>query len=196
MLTALSEAVKRHLQTALVLALCSVPLQCATLERLSLNDMISQSAAIIRGKVTGSYAAFGGTTASPVIYTHYSVQVSEWLKGSGGNTVDLAVPGGIVNNVRQTFSGSPTFKMGDECVFFLWTSKAGMTQVIGLTQGLFSLAQDGSADPMATRSPSNELMLDRTTGQPVKDQQLLMHLSELRSAISTTLGTHAQTGVK
>jgi hypothetical protein len=177
--------VKRYLPIALVMAFCNVPLPCATLERLSLDDMISKSTVIVRAKVTGSYAGFA--SAAPVVYTHYSIQVSEWLKGLGGKSLDVVVPGGEINNVRQSFSGAPTFGTGDEYVFFLWTSKAGLTQVIGLTQGLFALAQDGSKDPMATRSASHELMLDRRTGQPVKDQPMVMHLSELRSRISTAL---------
>ena len=194
MRTALLGGVKRHLQIALVLTLFSMPLQCATLERLSLNDMISKSTVIVRGKITGSYSAFWAT--APVIYTHYSIQVSEWLKGVGGKSIDIVVPGGEVNNVRQSFSGAPTFSNGDEYVFFLWTSKAGLTQVIGLTQGLFSLAKDGSTDPVATRSPSHELMLDRGTGHPVKDQPLVMHLSELRSRVSSTIMTPVPMVVK
>jgi hypothetical protein len=187
-------AVKRHLPIALVLTFCIGPLQCATLERLSLDDMIAKSTVIVRGKVTSSYAAFAST--APVIYTHYSLQVSDWLKGSGGNTIDIAVPGGAVSNARQSFAGATAFSAGDEYVFFLWTSKAGLTQVIGLTQGLFSLARDGSKDPMATRSASHELMLDRGTGHPVKDQPLIMHLSELRSRISTTLAAPVPAVVK
>jgi hypothetical protein len=190
MSTALSQVVKSPLPIALVLTCCVVPLQCATLERLSFDDMVSKSTAIVRGKVTSSFAAFAGT--GPVIYTHYSIQVSERLKGSTGSTVDVAVPGGVVNNLRQSFAGAPTFNTGDEYVFFLWTSRAGLTQVIGLTQGLFSLAQDGSQDPMATRSASHELMLDRGTGQPVSDQPMLMHLSELRSRISSTVAAAGQ----
>ena len=180
---ALYEGVKRHLRIALVLTFCTGPLQCATLERLSLDDMTVKSTAIVRGKVSASYAAYAGNL--PVIYTHYSVSVSEWLKGSGRNTVDVVVPGGVVNNVRQSFSGAPTLNPGDEFVFFLWTSKTGLTQVLGLTQGLFSVASDGTVDPMATRSASHELMLDGRTGHPVKDQTLLMHMSELRARIAS-----------
>ena len=158
------------------------PLWCATLERLSLDDMISKSTSIVRGTVTGSYAAFSG----PIVYTHYTVRVSEGLKGgaSAGSSVDVVVPGGTVANLRQSFAGTPTFLPGDEYVFFLWTSKAGLTQVLGLTQGLFSIAPDGTADPVATRNASHELMLDRQTGRPVKDQTLTMRLSELRSRIA------------
>jgi hypothetical protein len=49
---------------------------------------------------------------------------------------------------------------------------------------------------MATRSASHELMLDRGTGHPVKDQPLIMHLSELRSRISTTLAAPVPAVVK
>jgi len=178
--------VKRRLWFVLAFAVYALPLLCATLERLSLDDMISKSTAIVRGKVGSSYAAFSGT----VIYTHYTVQVSERFKGpfNAGTSVDLVVPGGIVGNLRQSFSGAPAFQTGDDYVFFLWTSRAGLTQVMGLTQGIFSIAADGSSDPVVTRSASHELMLDSQTGRPVKDQTLTMHLSELRSQISGSAG--------
>jgi len=185
--TALPGAVTRCLITALFLSICQMPLPGATLERLSLDDMISKSTVIVRGTITNSSASY--SSSGPVIYTHYTVQVSEWLKGLGPKSVDVVVPGGVVNNRRQSFSGAPTFNSGDEYVFFLWTSKAGLTQVIGLTQGVFSVAPDGSKDPLATRAASHELMLDRGTGQPVKDQPLVMRMSELRSKVSTTLST-------
>ena len=51
--TALYRVVKRHFMLALVLTFCMWPLQGATLERLSLDDMIAKSTAIVRGKVTG-----------------------------------------------------------------------------------------------------------------------------------------------
>jgi hypothetical protein len=175
--------VQRRISLALFLAGGLLCLEAATLQRLSLNDMIDQSTAIVRGKVTGSYAAFQG----PVIYTHYSVQVSEQFKGSPMGTVDLVVPGGTANNLRQNFAGAPQFNAGDEFVFFLWTSRAGLTQIIGLTQGLFQLAPGTAADPVTTRAASRELMLDSGTGQPVKDQTLVMNLSDLRTQIGARL---------
>ncbi len=72
------------------------------------------------------------------------------------------MPGGTVNGVQQSFSGSPLLKQGDEFVFFLWTSNTGITWITGLTQGLFALP----AGDTATRiewphgTASRELMLD------------------------------------
>jgi hypothetical protein len=52
---------------------------------------------------------------------------------------------------------------------------------------LFSVAQDGSADPTTTRSASHEVMLQRGTGQQVKDQTLVMTISQLRAQIAAAL---------
>jgi hypothetical protein len=183
MLRAFNLVVKGSLRTLVVLSTCIVPLRSATLERLSLDDLIAKSTAIVRGTVTGSWAAYTGS----IIYTHYKLQVAETLKGASQNWVEIVVTGGIVNGVHQNFSGSPTLNTGDQFVFFLWTSKAGLTQIMGLTQGLFALSQDGSSDPSATRAPTRELMLDPATGHPVKDAALTLHLTDLRSRIAKTL---------
>ena len=190
--TAVLTFVKRHFRLALVLTF-AMPLQCATLERLSLDDMITKSSSIVRGKVSSSYAAFSG----PVVYTHYVIQVSERFKGAAaGDQVEVLVPGGAVKGQRQSFAGTPSLTGESEYVFFLWTSRSGLTQLIGLTQGLFSVSADTSGDPFATRAATRELMLDSSSGQPVKDQTLKMHLSELRSRISRTLATAGAGGGK
>ena len=165
------------------MACALLPLPAATLERLSLNDMILGSTAIVRAKVVSSYAAFSG----PVIYTHYRIRVSETLKGAASATAEFVVQGGVANNLRQSFSGVPQFSVGDEYVFFLWTGKSGVTQIMGLTQGLFSVTQDGSADPAATRAASHEVMLQRGTGQQVKDQTVVLTMSRLRAQIAAAI---------
>src|SRR3954451_6452973 len=130
MLLAHYDRVKRHFMLAFVLTFCMLPLQSATLERLSLDDMIAKSTLIVRGTVAGASA----TASGPVIYTHYTVEVSERLKGRAGKTVDIAVPGGTANGLRQTFAGAPTLTRGDDFVFFLYTGRDGRTTILGLTQ--------------------------------------------------------------
>lgn len=181
---ACSHSVKRPFILTFALLSCLTLLGGATLERLSLDEMIAKSTRIIRGKVTGSWAAFSG----PVIYTHYAVLVSERLKGGSQATIEIVVPGGVANNLRQSFAGAPELNTGDEYVMLLWTGKDGATQIIGLTQGLFSVAKDAASDPLATRTASREQMVERSTGQPVKDQTLVMRLSELRTRIAGNPG--------
>ena len=189
-LPALMSRVKRCFILALVVASSLATLQSATLERLTLDDMILRSTTIVRGKVTASWADFTGS----VIYTHYQVQVIEQFKGAPRTSVEVMTPGGIAKGVKSTFSGSPALNTGDEFVFFLWTSKTGITWITGLTQGLFALTPEVTADRVATRSASRELMLDPDTARPVKDTALSMRLSALRSRIAATLA--AQGGGK
>lgn len=162
--------------SALLLASC-LPLAGATLARLSLSDMIAQSTSIERAKVTGSYAAAQG----PLIFTHYRLAISEQLKGPA--IAEIVVPGGTLNGFQQFIAGAPQFQTGSEFVFFLWTRQDGLTLVTGLTQGLFAVGPGGATDPSVTRAASQELMLDTTTGRPVRDQTLVMKLSDLRRQI-------------
>ena len=173
---------------ALILGL--TPLPGATLERLSLDEMAAKATAVVRAKVTGSYGAFSG----PLIYTHYRIQVTERYKGAGASPAEVWVPGGVANGLRQVIPGAPQLAEGGEFVFFLWTGKTGETQILGLTQGFFSVAKGEAADPSVTRAASTEVMLEPGTGQVVKDDTLVLRLSELKTRIAAALSAAAKVG--
>ena len=160
--------------------------QSAILQRLTMDEMIAQSTEIVRGRVTGSAASFRGTPGKGgTIYTHYTVAVVDRIKGAAASTVDVAVPGGISQGLSQTFAGAPTITNGQEYVLFLWTSRSGLTQVIGLTQGLFGVHVDASGNLVATRAAANEMMLDPANGQPVQDTDLKISLPSLLTQIQS-----------
>ena len=161
--------------------------RASTLLQLSLNDMILQSTSIVRGKVQSAYVSQKGS----VIYTHYQVQVSATFKGTPTPTVDLAILGGVSNGVRQIFAGAPTFANGQDYVLFLWTSKSGITQVIGLSQGLFKVVPDVSGQSIVMRAAASEPMLN-ASGQPVTDSDFQMSLSSLQSRIQSVLSGAGQ----
>jgi hypothetical protein len=168
---------------AVALASLVVCLQAATLERLSLDEMIAKSTAIVRGRVISSSASLHGA----VIYTHFDVQVLERWKGPDSPQVDVAVPGGTAGGLHQTFSGAPKLSVGDEYILFLWTGESGITHVIGFSQGVFSLESDGEGGMIAARAASSETMLDARTGRVVNDASLRVRLSDLRSRVSRVL---------
>jgi hypothetical protein len=157
-----------------------------TLEQLTLDDMIQKSTAIVRARVTGSRGANHGTD----IYTYFHLQALETWKSSGQAPAEVAVPGGVVNGIRQSVTGAPELKLGQEYVLFLWTSRSGLTQVIGLSQGLFKISEEGSGGggvAVAQRPPASELMLDRS-GHPVEDRAVSIPLQDLRARVRQTLG--------
>jgi hypothetical protein len=164
------------------LALVAASLPASTLRQLSLDDMILQSSMIVRGTVVPGAAMFHGS----MIFTHFTVQVTETYKGSAAGQIDIGVPGGAVNNLIQRFAGAPALSTSQDYVFFLWTSKTGLTQVIGLSQGLFSVITPAGSAPMVVRAAATERMLN-AAGQPVPDNDIRMPLSDLKSHIQTVL---------
>ena len=155
-----------------------------TLLKMSINDMIAQSTHIVRARITGSRTASSGRD----IYTYYQLQVSETLKHGAILPVEVAVPGGVYGNLRQIGIGSPVLVQGREYVLFLWTSRSGMTQVIGLSQGMFNLKQDASGETVLNRPAIADQMMDQS-GKPVTDTAVTMKWSDLRGLIAKTLKT-------
>ncbi len=73
----------------------------------------------------------------------------------------MAVPGGTMNGMRQMAIGSPELATGSEYVVFLWTGKSGLTQIIGLSQGLLLASEDASGKIRLTRPAAEDPMLDK-----------------------------------
>jgi len=154
--------------------------------KMSMNDLIVQSTAIVRAQVTGSRTTMSGSD----IYTYYQLQVSETLKKGAILPAEFAVPGGVYGNLRQIGIGSPVFTQGEEYVLFLWTSHSGMTQLIGLSQGMFKLTRDASGATVLNRPALADQMLDKT-GKPVTDKAVTIKWSDLRDLIVKTLAKPA-----
>lgn len=161
------------------LMLTAAAMTATTIEKLSLDEMTAKSTAIVRGKVSFSHVAQHGA----VYYTHYKVSVYERLKGSAAAQVDVVMPGGRIGKSEQTFSGIPTFEANSEVVLFLWTSKAGMTHVIGLGQGIFNVSKDVAGQTILSRGAIREGMVDAKTGRPVEDAWVRMTMTELQGRI-------------
>jgi|HubBroStandDraft_6_1064221.scaffolds.fasta_scaffold16345_3 hypothetical protein len=160
-----------------------LPARATTLLRLSMDDMIQQSTAIVRAKVTGSSSEFRGQD----IYTYYQLQILETVKPSGQTAqTAVAVPGGSAGGVRQVVAGAPTLTVGGEYVLFLWTSRSGLTQAIGLSQGLFSVTYDASGNASVSRPAAAGIMLD-VNGNVAADQAVSLKWSDLRTHIQQKL---------
>ena len=168
----------------MLLASLAALASATTLQKLSLDDMIQQSTGIVRATVTGSRCALRG----PNVYTFYRLHVLEAAKAArAGQDLEVAVAGGTAGGIRQLAIGSPELTAGSEYVLFLWTGKSGLTQIIGLSQGLFQVRKDASGNIRLTRPAADEPVVDRS-GKAV-DSQAVGNLawSELRTRIQREL---------
>ena len=154
-----------------------------TLERMSIEEMAQQSTEIVRARVTSQRAE----QRNGVIYTRSVLTVLDRWKGTPAATVEVSVPGGKLGNLQQSFPGAPALGQGAEYVFFLWTGKSGVTQVIGLSQGVFSYTVDAKGQGQVGRAAAAASMLEN--GKPVADSSVAMSLSQLDQAIRKALST-------
>ena len=177
----------RPISLVLASALLGLPLGATTLEQLSLGEMSRKSTAIVRARITGVNGVVRGADVSTV----YHVQVLEQWKGAGAAnpiavaapTIEVSVPGGVAGGMRQMVPGSPALAPGQEYVLFLWTGRSGVTQVMGLSQGIFRIAgQTGRV----WRAATSEQMLDHG-GHAVQDEALSMSLDGLKVQVSQAL---------
>jgi hypothetical protein len=162
------------------------PLSAATLQQLSFNDLVQKSTAIVRAKVTDSYADFRGKE----IFTHWKLQIVEQLKGRG--TVEVMSPGGSARGYHESVLGTPQLIAGKEYLLFLWTSKSGATYLTGWGQGVFELSKNNAGNLVATRAALGENIVETGTGRTLKDQGLKKPYTELKGDISTAVDQGAR----
>ena len=159
-----------------------LPCPGATLEKLSLDELIGKATAIVHGRVTGATATYRGS----VIYTAYQVQVVDRMKGPSLGAIQVLVPGGTVAGVRQSVSGAPKLAEGSEYLLFLWSARSGATYILGLTQGVFTLSKNAAGDVVVSRKASGETMLERGTLRVVQDEALEVRLEDVKALVAAT----------
>ncbi|HZU27079.1 MAG TPA: hypothetical protein VFA04_16245 [Bryobacteraceae bacterium] len=167
---------RRYFALFSIVALC-VAARAATLQYLTLDQMTSAATAIVRGTVLGSHTAVRG----PVIYTVYTMRVSERLKGRPATTIDIAIPGGVADGVRQTFAGAPELATGGEYLIFAWRTQSGLNVIIGLSQGLFSV--DSAAAGSEVMQTSTQERIVNSSGRDVAITPVHMAMAQMRAQI-------------
>lgn len=162
----------------------AVHLAAATLERLTLNEMIEKSTSIVRGPVVASYTGMRGS----LVYTYFKIRILEQWKGPQSGSVEIMVPGGVGPGIRQSFSGVPRLVNGKEYLLYLWKGPSGATQVTGFAQGVFSVSKNSSGETQVVRAASTEMMVEPGTERMVQDAPMTMPLREMSARISSVLG--------
>lgn len=160
-----------------------LPLGATTLEQLSIDQMIEKSSLIVRGKVSESHAVRRGS----MIYTVYRVDVAEQLKGTRASSVEVLVPGGTLDGMRQSFAGTPVLKSGSEYAVFVWTGGSGVNYIIGLSQGLFDIEKSADGQLQLKRGALDTHTLD-SRGREVVSRPVSVTWSRLKSKVLTQLG--------
>ena len=188
LLRTMAKQLMRVVAISLFLASVGIPAGATILQQLTLDEMVTKSTSIVRAKVTGSSEVVRGGD----VFTLYKFETLEILK-SGRAAQEVAVPGGVAGGMRQVVAGAPTLRAGREYVLFLWTGRSGLTQLMGMSQGLFNVERTTANDRQASRAAVGEQMLD-PAGHAVRGEALSMPLTELKAKVSKILAVALTAG--
>jgi len=169
----------RCLQFLVLVGVVCALASASTLQHLTLKEMALQSTDVVRGHVQRGKTAWHGSQ----IFTHYSVFVSDRWKGNGGQVMDLALAGGVLDGRRQTWAGTPDLVEGREYVLFLWHSPSGLNLIIGLSQGLFAV---DTANSDALQASTSEPMVDGS-GAVMTADPMRMSLGEMHNYVKQAI---------
>lgn len=174
-----------------LLLLLASPVLPATVVRLDLPDLTQRAGRIVLARCLSA----NPERAENGIETRYRFVVDQTVKGDTSSTVELVLPGGLLDGVRTRVPGMPDFAPGNEVVLFL--SRAGDTGAIwpiGLGQGKYSVQRTGAAKSARVYQDHAGLHFTEsavTTGQGMGDG---MPLEDFLARVRTLVTEQAEGG--
>lgn len=129
---------------AVVVAIvAAMPSGATTIAALGLDEMISASDSIVIGRAERSSVRW----VDRVLVTDVTIRVSEWIHGSGGETIVVTLPGGADFDreypIAMEYPGAPQIYGGEEVFLFLTNDPQFGAIVTGFSQGKFSINEQG-----------------------------------------------------
>lgn len=138
-----------------------------TVLRRSLEELVVGSDQILHGRVLRHSVEWD--SSHRFLWTHYSVEITDVLKGSRGSAITISEPGGTRDGLTMSISGVAQFADGEEVVVFLHRTPIGFWRTYGYGQGKFSVrAAAPGGSPRVFNNPAGltlvDLPLSRSTG--------------------------------
>jgi hypothetical protein len=155
---------RRNLLAVLFAALCAFRADATTVVRLSFEQLVNESQAVVYGRVADVRAQW--TADRRFIESVVTVEVLRGMKGTARDSIAFTVPGGQVGRYLNVIPGAPTFAPGDLAVFFLTAQGARLPVTTGFTQGIYRVRRDASSGEMVVVPPVIETAGRIVRGDP------------------------------
>lgn len=142
------------------------------------DQLFEQSALIIRGVIEEKSPAFQiqSVYGSVGNYTDYTVRIAELFRGEEKeNRISVRLQGGTAGGYTEIHTSGPDVKVGEEYVLFLYQPGRGGAfntegeyyYILGLTQGIFSLDDNGMYVSQTGHVLALDTILKRADEYPV-----------------------------
>lgn len=141
-----------------------------TVPRRSLEQLVAGSGQILRGRVLRHSVEWDSSYR--FLWTHYSAEVKDVLKGSSSGAITISEAGGTRDGITMSIPGAVQFADGEEVVVFLHRTPIGLWRTYGYGQGKFSVrAAIPGGPPRVFNNAAGLTLVDlptsHSTGTPV-----------------------------
>jgi hypothetical protein len=123
-----------------LLAATALPVGASTFLRMTPQQLVRGSAAVVQGEVL-KVSSFWDATGR-IIVTEALVQVEEKVFGEAPSVVVVRTFGGTVNGFTVEAHGFPKFQARERLLLYLEPEKGGASRVAGYQQGQFRIVRD------------------------------------------------------
>lgn len=137
-----------------------------TLQLTSAEKLAADSDLIVAGRVVSVEYAWEDETRR-AINTLLTVEVDQYLKGSGTAAVVVRQLGGRIGNFGDEIPGVPQFETGEEVLFFL-VSYRGEYWIHSMALGAFRVLTDDSGQKLVYNNLPDVNVIDPHTQQPLR----------------------------
>ncbi len=121
-------------------AMTPAPAAAATVVPLTLEEMEARASDIFVGTVESTRA--GWDKDHRLIQTRVRIRIDRHLKGKGGKTATIVVPGGVVGEIGMRQSGAAVFRPGERVLLLAEPRGASALRPVGLFQGKMAVTRD------------------------------------------------------
>jgi hypothetical protein len=88
-------------------------------KKMSLEEKVKNADMILVGTVSSVQSSWEKAESGKRIITRVRLSVCCYAKGAAGKELEIAVPGGVVDGIKQVNSDLPEFSAGEEVLLFL-----------------------------------------------------------------------------
>jgi hypothetical protein len=124
----------------LLLLVAALPVGASTFLRMTPQEMVRGSAAVVQGEVL-KVSSFWEPSGR-IIVSEALVQVHEKILGEAPSVVVVRTFGGTVNGFTVEAHGFPKFRANERVLLYLEPEKDGASRVTGYQQGHFRIVRD------------------------------------------------------
>lgn len=154
---------------------------------LDLEEMVDRADVIIHGRVLRSGSRLEAEGRRLVPFTIVELEVFDWLKGEGGESIHLRETGGEHPNGRSEIVGAPRYVPGEEVVLFL-RHEPPYYRTLSLSLGKLVVRRPrGEATPIVERDHHPGLIRLRDATKHDLGDEPPLGLSELRERVARRL---------